>query len=113
MQNENRLRILDDVVTKTADVHRLCRIVARHDFDLARQIRRAVTSVGLNAAEAVGARDGNRRLRLETAMTSGRETISGLRIAAAAGDLPAEQVAREVDALDRIVATLYRLTYRR
>ena len=44
-------------------------------------------------------------------MNSGREVIFGLRIAGAAGYLDAEQVARDVDTLDRIVATLYKLTY--
>lgn len=45
-------------------------------------------------------------------MNSGREVILGLRIAGAAGYLEAERVAREVDAVDRIVATLYKLAYR-
>lgn len=36
----------------------------------------------------------------------------GLRIAGAAGYLEASVVASEVDALDRIVATLYKLAYR-
>ena len=45
-------------------------------------------------------------------MASGREVIFGLRIAGAAGYLSAERVAREVDTLDRIVATLYKLAYR-
>ncbi len=38
-------------------------------------------------------------------MNSGREVIFGLRIAGAAGYLDAERVAKEVDSLDRIVAT--------
>jgi hypothetical protein len=37
----------------------------------------------------------------------------GLRIAAAAGYLDADRVAREADAVDRIVATLHKLAYRR
>jgi hypothetical protein len=45
-------------------------------------------------------------------MNSAREVILGLRIAGAAGYLPAERVAREADALDRIVATLWKLAYR-
>jgi len=45
-------------------------------------------------------------------MASGREVIMGLRIAGAAGYLDAARVVREVDTLDRIVATLYKLAYR-
>ena len=45
-------------------------------------------------------------------MASRREVIIGLGIAGAAGYLDAERVAREVDAVDRIVAILYKLAYR-
>jgi four helix bundle protein len=108
-----QLRILDDIVHSVGSIHGLCRVVARQDPDLSRQIKRAINSVGLNAGEGLGARGGNRTLRIESAMTSGREVILGLRIAGAAGYLDAERVAREVDTVDRIVATLYKLAYRR
>jgi hypothetical protein len=45
-------------------------------------------------------------------MACGREVIMALRIAGAAGYVDAQRVAREVDAVDRIVATLYKLAYR-
>jgi hypothetical protein len=45
-------------------------------------------------------------------MGSGRETIMALRIAAAAGYVSSEVAAKEVREIDRIVATLYKLTYR-
>jgi hypothetical protein len=45
-------------------------------------------------------------------MASGRDVIMGLRIAGAAGYLNPQHVAREVDTLDRIVATLYKVAYR-
>ena len=106
------VRILDDIVQTVGTIHRLCRLIARHDPDLSRQIRRAVSSVGLNAGEGLSARGGNRSVRIESAMTSGREVILGLRIAGAAGYLDAERVAKEVDSVDRIVATLYKLAYR-
>ena len=107
------LRIVDDIVRTVGHVHQLCRSIAKHDPDLSRQIRRAINSVGLNAGEGLHARGGNRTVRLESAMNSGREVVFGLRIAGAAGYLDAEQVARDVDTLDRIVATLYKLTYSR
>ena len=46
------------------------------------------------------------------ARPSGREVILGLGIAGAAGYLGEGTVAREVDDVDRIVATLHKLTYR-
>ena len=107
-----KLRILDDIVDTVGTIHRLCRTVSRHDPDLSRQLKRAISSVALNSGEGVFARGGNRTVRIETAMNSGREAILGLRIAGAAGYLGAERVAVEVDRLDRIVATLYKLAYR-
>lgn len=107
-----QLRIVDDIVQTIGTVHGLCRIISRQDPDLSRQMKRAINSVGLNSGEGLSARGGNRTVRLESAMTSGREVIFGLRIAGAAGYLDAERVAREIDTLDRIVATLYKLAYR-
>jgi four helix bundle protein len=107
-----QLRILDDIVLSVGTVHQLCRIIARQDPDLGKQLKRAVNSVGLNAGEGLSVRGGNRTVRIESAMASGREVIMGLRIAGAAGYLNSQQVAREVDTLDRIVATLYKLAYR-
>lgn len=106
------LRILDDIVTTVGTIHRLCRVIARHDPDLSRQIKRAINSVGLNSGEGLSARGGNRTVRIESAMSSGREVILGLRIAGAAGYLDSERVAQEVDAVDRIVAILYKLAYK-
>jgi len=107
-----KVLILDDVVQAVGTVHQLCGIIARKDPDLSKQIKRAINSVGLNAGEGLGARGGNRTVRLESAMASGREVILGLRIAGAAGYLDAERVAVEVDAVDRIVAILYKLAHR-
>jgi four helix bundle protein len=107
-----QLRIVDDIVQTTGTIHGLCRVIARRDPDLSKQMKRAINCVGLNSGEGLSARGGNRTVRLESAVASGREVIIGLRIAGAAGYLAPERVAREVDALDRIVATLYTLAYR-
>jgi len=106
------LRIIDDIVETVGNTHHLCRIIARQDPDLSKQMKRAINSVGLNSGEGLSARGGNRTVRIESAMNSGREVILALRIAGAAGYLDAERVARQVDSLDRIVATLYKLAYR-
>lgn len=107
-----QLRVVEDILQTIGTVHTLCRVVARHDADLSKQLRRAVNSLGLNSGEGLSARGGNRTARLESAMASGREVIFGLRIAGAAGYLAPERVTREVDGIDRIVAILYKLAYR-
>jgi four helix bundle protein len=107
-----QLRILDHIVQTVGTIHQLCRVIARQDPDLSKQMKRAINSVGLNAGEGLWARGGNRTVRIESAMASGREVILGLRIAGAAGYLDSQRVAREVDNVDRIVATLYKLAYR-
>ncbi len=107
------LRIVDEMVGSVGRVHAIAAIVARHDVDLAKQMKRSSASVGLNACEGLHGRGGNRTARLESAMCSGRETIMAIRIAGAAGYLDAELVAKEADDLDRIVATLHKLTYPR
>ena len=107
-----KLRITDDIIDTIGTIHRLCAMISRRDPDLAKQVRRAVNSVGLNAGECLHAAGGNRTVRLESAMSSGREVIFGLRIAGAGGYLDAERVAREVGNLDRVVAVLYKLAYR-
>jgi four helix bundle protein len=108
-----KLRIVDDIVAMVGRVHRLAKIVGRQDGDLAKQMKRSSSSVGLNAGEGLYGRGGNRTVRLESAMCSGRETILALRIAGAADYLGAPSVASEVRDIDRIVATLYKLAYRR
>jgi len=104
---------VDDIVEMVARVHKLSKEVSRRDSELAKQIKTASASVGLNSGEGLHARGGNHTVRLESAMCSGREVIMALRIAGAAGYLAGAVVAKEVDDIDRIVATLYKLTYHR
>ena len=107
------LRIVDEIVASVGRVHGIASIVARHDADLAKQMKRSSASVGLNAGEGLCSPNGNTTVRLESAMCSGRETIMALRIAGAAGYLNTEEVGAEVARIDRIVGGLYKLAYRR
>jgi four helix bundle protein len=91
-------------------VHGLSRRVQRHDPDLARQMRRASASVPLNMAEGWHAQAGHRTERLGTAMREARETSACLDVSAACGYLAAAEIAVDLDRLDHIVATLWRLT---
>jgi four helix bundle protein len=82
--------------------------IAKHDVDLARQTRRAASSIALNTAEAYGNIGGNERLRFRSALGSTQEVRASLDVAEALGYV--ESVDADLrDRLDRIAATLYRL----
>ncbi|MBV9946605.1 MAG: four helix bundle protein [Myxococcales bacterium] len=82
--------------------------IQRNDPDLARQLRRAASSVALNLAEGSGSAGGVRHARHRTALGSARETLSCLQVAEALGYIeafPADVVAR----LRRVIGTLVRI----
>jgi four helix bundle protein len=81
--------------------------IAKHDVDLARQLRRAAASVALNTAEACGNDGGHRRERFRSALGSAKETRACLEVAAAFEYAAAD--AALVGRLDEIAAVLYRL----
>jgi four helix bundle protein len=93
-----------DVLRKVAAVEGRIR---KHDPDLARQLRRAASSIALNCAEASGSQGGNVRARFRNALGSTYETRACLDVAEVFGY--AEVDAQLRDDLDRIGATLYRL----
>jgi four helix bundle protein len=91
----------------------LARDVARHDADLARQLRKAASSIVLNICEGEKLGDnGNQRVHFERAAGSLGETRAALRIAATWGyiDLAAQQLCEA--AADRLQAMLWRITHR-
>ena len=59
--------------------------IARFDRDLARQLKKAMTSSPLNVAEGSGSRAGRRRHCYDTALGETRETLACLETAEAAG----------------------------
>jgi four helix bundle protein len=77
------------------------RVLDRH---LADQLRRAVTSLALNLAEADGNRGGNRRMRLLTAHGSANEAKIALRVAVAWGYLEQRDIADVFQTIDRVGA---------
>ena len=101
------LKIQDDVLRLVRDMRTTLVAIAQHDADLARQTRRALTSIPLNIAEGEWRRNGNARTRFETAMGSANEVHTCLRTADALGYIEAD--AKQLDALDRIARTLNKL----
>ena len=102
------LRIYPEAVTMCGDAARVARVIEKHDSDLARQLRRAATSVVLNLAEGEGTTGGHRRQRYLSAMGSAREVIACFDAA------QAMQYVGRVDGdarwrLDIIIGTLVRI----
>jgi len=107
------MKILDSLVEMVRVVHLASAKVARHDRDLAQQMKRASTSAALNGSEGVWAKAGKRRSRLEDAVNPAREALMALRLAGACGYLPAPEVAAAVKEVDSVIAVLWTLAYRR
>ena len=102
------LRIYEDAVWMVREVYGVARVVERVDGDLARQMRRSSASVALNVSEGNYSRKGSRMARWQDAMGSANETRSALQVAEAVG--LATPSAALMDRLDKIVATLWKLT---
>lgn len=85
--------------------------VGRCDPDLARQLRRAITSVHLNVAEGMDAEGRLRHARYRTALGSANESIAALEAAEALGYVERDAVA--LDKLQHVRATLLRLVMRK
>ena len=79
------LRIYPVVLELVRDVRGQLPKIRQHDPDLARQLRRAVTSVPLNLAEGMHSRGKNRTTRYHAAMGSVREVLACFEVAEALG----------------------------
>jgi four helix bundle protein len=82
--------------------------IERHDADLAKQLRRAASSVTLNVAEGSSSQGRNRKARYYNALGSAKELRACLHVAVAAGYLEVLDDAL-VDENERVIATLIRL----
>jgi four helix bundle protein len=104
------LRILDVIEGVQMKLGVIAPRIAKHDRDLARQLRKAAASVLLNASEGSGSSGGTRKARYENALGSMRESRACLITAKAFGyirDIDSELL----DEIDRVNATLYRLIH--
>ena len=85
--------------------------IRKHDADLARQLRKAAASVPLNLSEGRQRRGKERRYRWGVAAGSAAEAKSCLLVAESWGYVEADELAKAIDLLDRILAMLWRLTH--
>jgi four helix bundle protein len=106
------LRVYDVALALVAEVAPLAAAIGRQDPDLAKQLRRSLSSVPLNIAEGSHGRGGRRGNSYQVAMGSAREALSCLETAQAwglAGDVPAS--VREK--FQAVIGTLHRVVHPR
>jgi four helix bundle protein len=87
------------------------REIARHDRELADQLRRAASSITLNLAEGERSSDGNQRKHYTYAHGSANEVKAALDVAECWGWIDDTANVRAI--LDRLLALLWRLTHPR
>ena len=103
------LKIYSVVLEVVRGVRPVIEEMERKDPDLARQMRRAVSSVALNVSEGAYSRGKNRGARYHNAMGSMRETLACIEVGEALGYLERPDAAL-LDSIGRIMATLTKLT---
>jgi four helix bundle protein len=99
------LRIYNVILEVLTQLSPVVTAIAAHDKDLARQLRRAATSIALNCSEGSGSHGGTRRERYRNALGSARETGACLDAALALGYVDAVD-ASLLDRLDHVRAVL-------
>ena len=102
------LKIYEDVQVMQGDARRLCERIRAHDSGLATQLRRSAQAVALNLAEGMASSGGIRRQAYGVALREARECLAAIDVAGRWGYTSADEVV--LDRLDKIVATLMRLT---
>jgi four helix bundle protein len=99
------LRIYTTILEVLRELPAVVAQIEAHDRDLARQLRRASTSIALNCSEGSGCHGGTRRERYRNALGSARETGACLDAAMALGYLEAIDPVL-LDRLDHVRAVL-------
>lgn len=112
MRTPLRKEILEHVQEVIVLVRPVVEAIARRDRDLGSQVRRAMSSVGLNLAEAFGSASGNARLRFESARGSLYEAQAGIGIAIAWGFVSEARAGAALSAMDRLGGRIYGLLRR-
>src|SRR5687768_9039030 len=106
-----KLRILDTALESLKLLRPVLYRIRRDDPGLYRQLRDALNSMVLNLAEAEYSDPGTRKARFQTACGSTNEARAGVLAAQAWGYVSAAACAPGLTRLDRVVATLWKLTH--
>jgi len=106
------LNIYPVILDFVSDIAALIPRIAHHDPDLARQLRRSSTSVALNVAEGMSALGRSKTAAYNIALREMRESHAALDVSLRLGYVPPLGTALE-DRMQRILATLYRLSFPR
>ncbi len=106
------LNIYPVILDFVSDIAALIPRIAHHDPDLARQLRRSSASVVLNVAEGMSALGRSKTAAYNVALREMRESRAALDVSLRLGYVPALGTALE-DRMQRILATLYRLSFPR
>lgn len=112
MHTPLRYEVLEHVLSVVTLSRPLVAAIQRKDRDLASQVRRALSSVGLNIAEGFGTASGNARLRFEAARGSLYEAQAGIRLAIAWDYFTQEQAVPVLRAIDDLGGRVYGLSKR-
>ena len=104
------LKIYDVILEVLRMLAPVIKAIEVHDRDLARQLRRASTSVALNTKEGSGSRGGTRRQRYDDARASAEES-EGILDSAVAMQYVESIDPVPIDKLDHVRATLWNLTH--
>jgi four helix bundle protein len=121
MQNKLGSTIVEHAILVASLSRPLVEAVQRKDKDLASwffnhssasQLRRAISSIALNAAEAHGNARGNTRVRFESALGSLYEARAGIELAIAWGYLSQAAARETLQAMHALGGWLYGLARR-
>jgi len=99
------LRIYDVILGVLRELRPVIAAIESHDRDLAKQLKRASTSIALNCSEGSGSHGGTRRERYRNALGSARESGACLDAALALGYVEVLD-AGLLDKLDHVRAML-------
>jgi four helix bundle protein len=99
------LRIYDVTLRALEEMRPALRAIEVRDRDLARQMRRAATSVVLNLAEGAGSCGGTRRERYRNALGSAREVVACIDVARAW-----QYASVDASAFHHVIGTLVNVT---
>src|SRR5579864_4430270 len=102
------LKTYNDMLEAVRAMRGVVAAIEKRDSDLARQLRRAASSVVLNVAEGSGSFGRVRTVRYRTALGSARETVACLRVAEAFGYVEAMPDQLE-GRMNRVIGTLVRV----